>query len=83
MPITRWLLAVTLLVIAVTGMAVEYPSRAIPDITARMVSAELPWQMERQMGRHVIVDNRPGGNCTLGAELLVRSNADGRTRWAL
>jgi len=86
MSTNRLLLTSTLWSIAITGMSAEYPSRAIrfivpyatsgsPDITARILSVEL----SRQMGQQVIVDNRPGGNTTVGIELLVRSNPDGHT----
>src|SRR5213592_1102595 len=49
------------------------PAGASPDITARLVADRLS-KMWRQQ---VIVDNRPGGQNVIGAQLAARSPADG------
>ncbi|HZE10634.1 MAG TPA: tripartite tricarboxylate transporter substrate-binding protein, partial [Burkholderiales bacterium] len=49
------------------------PAGASPDITARLVADRL----SRMWGQQVIVDNRPGGQNVIGAQLAARSPADG------
>jgi tripartite-type tricarboxylate transporter receptor subunit TctC len=46
-----------------------------PDVAARVVMAELA----RQLGRQVVVDNRPGGSGTIGTEAIARASPDGYT----
>jgi tripartite-type tricarboxylate transporter receptor subunit TctC len=69
-----------------TVQAQEYPGRPIKlivpfspggavDILARIIGQRLA----EQMGQPVIVDNRPGANSNLAAELVVKSPADGYT----
>src|SRR3977135_2030730 len=49
------------------------PAGASPDITARLVADRL----SQMWGQQVIVDNRPGGQNVIGAQLAARSPADG------
>src|SRR4029077_9033915 len=49
------------------------PSGASPDITARLVADRL----SRMWGQQVIVDNRPGGQNVIGAQIAAKSPADG------
>jgi len=44
-----------------------------PDITARLIADRL----SRMWGQQVIVDNRPGGQNVIGAQVAARSPADG------
>jgi len=64
--------------------AAEYPLRPIrfivpsapggtPDIISRLLAVEL----SRQMGQHVVVDNRPGANGAIALHLLAKGTADG------
>jgi tripartite-type tricarboxylate transporter receptor subunit TctC len=66
--------------------AAAYPERPIryvlpsaagggPDIAARIVMAEL----SRQLGKQIVVDNRPGGSGTIGTEAIAKATPDGYT----
>ncbi len=55
------------------------PAGASPDITARLVADRL----SKAWGQQVIVDNRPGGQNVIGAQLAARAAPDGYTYfWA-
>ena len=71
---------------AVPLIAADYPDRPVrvivpsapggaPDVTTRIVVAELT----RQMGQQFVVDNRPGASGIIGTELTVRGTPDGYT----
>jgi len=49
------------------------PAGASPDITARLVADRL----SKMWGQQVVVDNRPGGQNVIGAQLAAKSPADG------
>src|SRR6266705_3200252 len=78
------LLAIALAATAGPAAAQDWPSKPVkwilsqpagasPDITARLVADRLSKMWRRQ----VIVDNRPGGQNVIGAQLAARSPADG------
>jgi tripartite-type tricarboxylate transporter receptor subunit TctC len=46
-----------------------------PDVAARIVMAELG----KQLGKQVVVDNRPGASGTIGMEAIARASHDGYT----
>ncbi len=84
----HWPTAIMFLaVVLIANMAAaEYPDRPIrfvvpsaagggPDVTARVLATEL----SKQMGRQVIVDNRPGAAGSIGTEMIVRATPDGYT----
>jgi len=56
-------------------IVVPYPAGIAPDIVTRLVAQSL----SQQLGQQFIVDNRPGGACNVGTEIVVRALADGYT----
>lgn len=54
---------------------VPYAPGGINDIAARIVGAK----MTETLGQQVIVDNRPGGNGTIGTSAVIKSPPDGYT----
>ena len=81
-----WLAAAMAAAAPVTCDAQAYPSRPIRlvvplapggtnDTMARIMSDRLA----ERLGQQVVVDNRPGGNSTIGSAIVARSNPDGHT----
>ena len=56
---------------------VSYPPGAANDTLARLVGGEL----QARWGNPVIVDNRPGANGMIGAEVVSKAAPDGYTLW--
>lgn len=56
-------------------IVVPYTPGGITDVVTRIVGIELA----RAVGQNVIVDNRPGANSILGAEIVAKSAPDGYT----
>jgi len=83
---TSSLLAVICVSISPGVMAADYPTRSVryivpsapggsPDITARILTAELG----RQMGQQFVVDNRVGASGIIGTDLIAKAAPDGYT----
>ena len=79
------LLSLTAALVTVNTFAQEWPSKPVrivvgfgaggPDTTARIVAQ----QLTVQTGHSFIVDNRPGANGMIGADLVAKSVPDGYT----
>ena len=89
-PMRGWMIAlaapVAALAVAPLALAQQYPTRPVriiisftaggpTDIVARLVAQRL----SEAMGTQFLVDNRPGGGGTIGAQLAARAPADGHT----
>ena len=83
---SAFLVAVALLGAAPRAVAADYPERPIrlivpqaagsaTDSIARILAAEL----SAELGKQVIVDDRPGGALTIGLDLVAKSAPDGYT----
>jgi len=56
-------------------LVVPFPAGGAVDILGRAVATP----MSKALGQGVIVENRPGANTVIGAELVARAPADGHT----
>ena len=74
------------LAIVASGALAQYPHRPIrmivlsaagggPDVGTRLISAEL----SKQLGQHIVVDNRPGASTTIGTAAIAHASPDGYT----
>ena len=80
------LLVGCLLLLAGDLMAQDYPNRAVrivvadtPGSNADIVIRYLAQKLTEAWGQQVVVDNRPGANQIIGAELAAKSKPDGYT----
>ncbi|MBI2225161.1 MAG: tripartite tricarboxylate transporter substrate binding protein [Betaproteobacteria bacterium] len=79
-------LASAILLLPVTGLAQEYPSKPVrlvvpypPGAGTDVLARVLAQRVSTQLGQNVVVENRPGANGVIGIESVVKSAADGYT----
>ena len=56
-------------------LIVPFPPGGAADVVARIISAPLG----ERLGKIVLVDNRPGGGATMGADVVAKAQPDGYT----
>ena len=82
----RYLVAVSVSVMAIAASAADYPSRPITlivpfspggstDVQARLVAKEL----SKKLGQPVVVDNKPGAGSAIGTRMVAAAEGDGYT----
>ena len=82
----RWWFSLLLSVSCLGAQAQGFPERAVrivvpltpggsPDVLARVLAEGL----QKAWGQPAVVENRPGGNQNIGAELVAKSAPDGHT----
>ena len=85
-PAGRITVILLLLLLPVATLAAAYPDRPIrwvlgfapagaPDVVARIIGP----QLSAQVGQPVVLDNRPGANGILAADLVAKASPDGHT----
>ncbi len=82
----RGLCAAALTLAATAALAQPYPNKPVkiiipfpPGGTLDTVGRLLAQKLTEQTGQSFVVDNRPGGNATIGAMAVAKSPADGYT----
>mgnify|MGYP000160838253 CR=1 FL=1 len=80
------LLALSALALATGAAAQAYPNRPVkviipfpPGGTLDAVGRQLAQKLGEQTGQSFVVENRPGGNGTIGADAVAKAPADGYT----
>ena len=74
------------LVVSANSIAQSYPTRTVrvlvpfapgggSDILGRMLSPKV----SEELGQQFVIDNRPGGNATIGTQMMARAAPDGYT----
>jgi tripartite-type tricarboxylate transporter receptor subunit TctC len=71
---------------APAALAQEFPSKSVRVIvpfpaggTTDTVARTIAPPLSKALGQSVVIENRPGGNTVIGAELVARAPADGHT----
>ena len=78
--------ATLLAAFALSAAAQDYPSRPLrlivpfaPGGGADIVARAIAGPLARRLGQPVVVENKPGGGATLGADIVAKAPADGYT----
>ena len=84
MNMTRIAVAAVALLICSAAAAQEFPSKTVrlivpfpPGGAVDIIARSMGPPLSRGLGQNVMVENRPGGNTVIGAELVFRAPADG------
>ena len=82
----RWLLVMCLLSVSGVLLGQEYPNRVVRIVVgdtsgsgSDIVMRFLTQRLTDAWGQQVVVDNRPGANGIIGAELVAKGKPDGYT----
>lgn len=82
----KTMLALCLCAAAMAASAQQYPSRPVkviipfpPGGTLDTLGRNLALKLGEQMGQQFVVENKPGGNGTIGADAVAKAPADGYT----
>jgi tripartite-type tricarboxylate transporter receptor subunit TctC len=82
----RALLGLAVAMFATSAFAQAYPARPVkviipfpPGGTLDTLGRALAQKLADQMGQPFVVENRPGGNGTIGADQVAKAQADGHT----
>ena len=82
----KTMLALCLGAAALVASAQQYPSRPVkmiipfpPGGTLDTLGRNLALKLGEQMGQQFVVENKPGGNGTIGADAVAKAPADGYT----
>ena len=82
----KWIVAWGAMLAAGAAWAQEFPSRPLrlvipfpPAGTTDTIGRALVTPLTKALGQSVVVENRPGANTVIGAELVLRAPADGHT----
>jgi tripartite-type tricarboxylate transporter receptor subunit TctC len=82
----KTMLALCLCAAALAASAQQYPSRPVkviipfpPGGTLDTLGRNLALKLGEQMGQQFVVENKPGGNGTIGADAVAKAPADGYT----
>jgi tripartite-type tricarboxylate transporter receptor subunit TctC len=74
------------LLVPVSAMAQAYPSKPVkviipfpPGGTLDAIGRQLAQKLSDQLGQQFVVENKPGGNGTIGADAVAKAQADGYT----
>ena len=86
MAFIKWLGVMLCIAIAQTASAQTYPSKLIKLVNPYaaggpfdLVAREVAKPLGEILGEQIIIENRPGGGATLGADYVAKSAADGYT----
>jgi tripartite-type tricarboxylate transporter receptor subunit TctC len=86
MNITRTAVLAVALLICGTAVAQDFPTKSVrlivpfpPGGAVDIIARSMGPPLSRGLGQNIMVENRPGGNTVIGAELVFRAPADGHT----
>ena len=84
MKLTRRLAVLVLALAPLAATAQNYPNRSIrlvvpyaPGGAVDAFARPMAQKLAEQLGQSVIVENRPGGNATIGADAIAKATPDG------
>src|SRR5881227_3461105 len=85
MKVKVWVAAIVATIMASAVLAQSYPNKPVrvvvaaatggPDIVARVVGA----QLQQQLGQPFVIENQPGANGIVGAQIVAKAAPDGYT----